>query len=101
MDGVEPTLISRTAMPSAQPLGEPDHHAALLLRNARRLASVGGPVGVAGMAQDAFEREAPLSGELPGDFERVGRGRVHARAVVAAVHFEPDAKAGARKRAGR
>src|SRR2546425_12898895 len=49
----------------------------------------------------AFEREAPLPGELPGDFERVGRGRVHARAVVAAVHFEPDAKAGARKRAGR
>src|SRR5207247_3794565 len=75
---------------AAQPLGKPGHHAALLFRDARRLWPVRRAVRVTRVTQDPVEREPALAPELPRHLEGVRGCRVHAGAMIAAVHLRSE-----------
>ena len=83
-----------------EPLAEPHHHQTLRFPDLRRLLAVRGPIRVSRVAEDAVEEDAAFFPELFGDFQRVGRFRVHAGSVIAAVHFEPGVQPRATQRLG-
>ena len=84
----------------AQQVGEPHHDLPLLLGDLSRLGLVAGVIRVPGVAQNPVEGQAALRAQLARHFEGILRRRVHARAVVAAVHLEPDVQSGPREGLG-
>ena len=72
-----------------EPLAEAHHHQALGFSDLGRFVAVRCPIGVARVAEDAVEEHPALLPELFGDFQGIGRLRVHARPVIAAVDLEP------------